>query len=248
MIEVIYEDEGLVALSKPSGLQVHPVKAMRLAREDRAPTLTDWLLERYPEVRQVGDDPEERPGIVHRLDKDTSGIIVVARDQDTFNYLKETFQSRSIKKTYLALLRGHVAADKGVVDLPIGIKSGSVKRSIHSAKMAKTALTEYAVLERLSSADVPSFVSTLASVSPKTGRTHQIRVHMAALGHAVLGDPLYGPRKAPAWVTRLMLHARSIEFERSPGVKLNLEAPLDLEFERVLSDAGLSDPGRVSSL
>lgn len=228
--EIIYEDEGLLAVSKPAGLLVHAIKN----KKESEPTLVNWLLERYPEIGGVGDDPAFRPGIVHRLDKDTSGVIVVARSQASFERLKSLFQDREMEKTYLALATGHTPP-RGRIETPIGIENGSTKRSTRSLRMAKAALTEYdreGYFER-----TDGFKSSLLKVRPLTGRTHQIRVHLASIGHPVLGDRLYARRK-PQWVSRLMLHALSIEFETAPGRRLKLEAPPDEAFMAVLKDAG----------
>jgi len=226
--KIIYEDKGFLVLNKPAGLQVHAAKIARGAGDAREqePTLVDWFVKNYPEVKTVGDDPELRPGIVHRLDKATSGIMVVARDQKTFQYLKSLFQSHEIKKTYLATVIGQPKEKQGVIDVPIGIKSGTLKRSVRSAKMAKAAITDYKVLKTFvrDGADGKEAKFSLLEVSPKTGRTHQIRVHLASIGHPVVGDHLYGPKKQPAWAGRLMLHALSIEFTAEDGKRMKFEA------------------------
>ncbi len=223
--EVIYEDQNFVALFKPAGLLVHPVPS---AASPKAPTLTDWLLAHYPEVREVGDKPEVRPGIVHRLDRETSGLMLVPRTQEYFLYLKNLFQEHAVRKTYLALVFGRVEPPTGTIDRPIGIKSGSVKRSLHSAKMRKDAVTEYETLKNFEREDKEY---SLLEVHPRTGRTHQIRVHLAGLGYPLVGDRLYGPRKQPVWAKRLMLHALSLEFSPEPGRKLKLASDPPPEFE-----------------
>lgn len=221
--QVLYESPELLAVDKPAGIVVHPPKVTgrKFVPE---PTLTDWLASRYPELRKVGDDPGNRPGIVHRLDKETSGVLLVPRTQEYFLYLKSLFQSHAIQKTYLALVHGIPAQEKGVIDRPIGIKTGTVKRSVFSDKMAKEALTRY-VLRRsflLSNGEKVS----LLEVRPETGRTHQIRIHLKSIGHAIVGDPLYGWKKEPRAVARMMLHASEIEFDNRPGHRLVLGAPL----------------------
>ncbi len=223
--EVIYEDPNFVALSKPAGLLVHPVPG---AAEPEAPALTDWLLRHYPEVREVGDRPDVRPGIVHRLDRETSGIMLIPRTQAYFSYLKKLFQDHAVRKTYLAVVSGRVEPPRGVIDRPIGIKPGSVKRSLYSDKMRKDAVTEYALLTTF---EKEGKEYSLLEVRPRTGRTHQIRVHLAGLGHPIAGDRLYGPRAKPAWPKRLMLHALSLEFSPEPGRKLRLAADPPSEFE-----------------
>ncbi len=221
---VIYEDRSFFAVNKPAGLLVHGMAShhpVRSPSPSLQPTLVDWLRKRYPEVEGVGDEPALRPGIVHRLDKDTSGVMLVAKTQEYFDYLKSLFMSRRVRKTYRALVRGRVQDEKGIIDAPIGIKNGTVKRSIHSRKMSKEAVTEYRVL-RHEERDGEPF--TLLEVSPKTGRTHQIRVHLASRGHPVAGDPLYGGKKNPPWANRLMLHASSVGFEAKPGHMIVIDA------------------------
>lgn len=222
--KVIHETPEYLAIDKPAGLIVHRAR-VRGARMTE-PSLTDWLLKYYPEVAQVGDDPEERPGIVHRLDKETSGIILVPRSQEYFEYLKRQFQAHRVKKDYLAWTHGEIAEDSGTINRPIGIKSGSIKRSIHSSKMAKTAVTHWQVLKRVEG-------QTLLLVKPETGRTHQIRVHLASIGHPILGDALYGRRKDGA--ARMMLHAFGIEFESRMGEQARMEASVPIDFGPNLS-------------
>jgi len=219
---VVYEDADIVAVNKPSGLLVH-----HAAHTAGTPTLTDWLLERYPEIAAVGDDPATRPGIVHRLDRDTSGIMVVARTQEMFMYLKEQFAARTLEKTYRALVHGVVKKDSGIIDAPIGIRNGSVKRSIFRTRMQKEAVTEYRVVQRFENA-------TLLEVRPRTGRTHQIRVHMASIGHPVVGDVLYGPKKPLVIAPRLMLHATAITIPFPDGRILQFAAEPGGDFYGIL--------------
>lgn len=227
--KVLYESPELLGVDKPAGIVVHPPKVTgrKFVPE---PTLTDWLSGRYPELREVGDDPENRPGIVHRLDKETSGILLVPRSQEYFLYLKSLFQSHLIRKTYLALVHGVPREASGVINRPIGIKTGTVKRSVFSDKMAKPAVTRYALQKSflLPNGEPVS----LLEVWPETGRTHQIRIHLKSLGHAIVGDPLYGWKKEPRAVARMMLHASEIEFDNRPGHRLVLGAPLPEGFLR----------------
>jgi len=224
--KIIYENENFLAIEKPAGLMVHPAriapgKKRPHEKEDRESTLVDWLLEHRPEVRSIGDDPITRPGIVHRLDKATSGIMVIPKTQAYFEYLKKLFQEHKIKKTYYAVVRGIPKKENGVIDSPIGIVNGTLKRSIRSKKMRKEALTEYRV--------VKAGEFSLLEIHPKTGRTHQIRVHLASIGHPIAGDPLYGPKKkaGSTLYTRLMLHAAAIEFPDKDGsiIHLSTEIP-----------------------
>ncbi len=248
--EVIFEDKDLVAVDKPAGLMVHavrvnddrhPSRGRRRGDEEgrKEPTLTAWLVARYPEMKAVGDDPVMRPGIVHRLDKATSGVMVAARTQAAFERLKMLFQEHRMRKTYLALVRGVPKNKKGTIDAPIGITAGSLRRSVHSSKMAKPAVTEYEVVEASNDGQY-----ALLRVRPKTGRTHQIRVHLASIGHPIVGDPLYGGRRARlsanghAVPSRLMLHAASLGFTDADGGRYEFEAPLPPEFQVIHREGG----------
>jgi 23S rRNA pseudouridine1911/1915/1917 synthase len=224
---ILYEDKDFLAIDKPAGLIVHPARISEKKKtREKEPTLVDWLVSQYPEIKNVGDDPVLRPGIVHRLDKETSGIMLIPRNQEYFEYLKSLFKAHAIKKTYLALVSGIPKKDQGTIDVPIGIKNGTLKRSVHSRKMAKAAVTEYKVLKtiQMPGVDKKNTPFSLLEVSPMTGRTHQIRVHLASIGHPVAGDMLYGSKKQPEWASRLMLHAKSLEFTPRPGNLMTIEA------------------------
>lgn len=220
-IRVIYENADFLAIHKPAGLLVHGTK------DSHEPSVVDWLIENYPEVRTVGDDPAVRPGIVHRLDKGTSGVMLVAKTQAYFEYLKKKFQTREIKKTYLAAVCGRVKEKEGVIDKPIGIASGTLKRTIHSDKFVKPAITRYAVVGYK---DISGQIFSMLKVMPETGRTHQIRVHMASMHHPVAGDALYGRKKDGVVWPRLMLHAFSIEFTAEDGKRIKIEAEPPQDF------------------
>ncbi len=234
--KVLLEEKDFLAIEKPAGLMVHAARvssAKRIIDEEKQkqPTLVDWLLSRYPEIKTVGDDPAVRPGIVHRLDKETSGILLVPRTQEYFEYLKSLFKNHEIQKTYLALVFGEVKYKTSVIDAPIGIKSGTLKRSIHSQKMAKPAVTTYRVRAVFAAKEKPF---SLLEVMPKTGRTHQIRVHLASIGNPILGDHLYGPRRQPEFASRLMLHAAAIEFRTKAGKSLHIEDAPPEDFETII--------------
>ena len=252
--EIIYEDKDFLAINKPAGLMVHPAKiSAKKERKEKEPTLVDWLIPRYPEIKNVGDDPVLRPGIVHRLDKETSGVMLIPRNQEYFEYLKSLFKTRAVKKTYHALVFGVPKKSEGIIDAPIGIKTGTLKRSVHSQKMAKAAVTEYKILKtmQMPGADGKIAAFSLLEVSPMTGRTHQIRVHLASIGHPVVGDLLYGPKKQPEWTrlpvlldaekygrtNRLMLHAQSLEFVPRPGNFIKIEA--ENPFSSVIQSSSL---------
>lgn len=227
-IPVVFEEKDFVVLNKPAGVLVHATRG----HEALAPTVVDFVLRKYPEARSVGDDPETRPGIVHRLDKDTSGVLVVARTKDFFSHLKGLFQKSMVRKTYCALVWGRVPLE-GVINMPIGLKPGSVKRSgrARNMKMIKEAVTEYAAILRFTyEEDDFSFVR----VFPKTGRTHQIRVHFLEIHHPIVGDQLYGKKKNPWNLERQFLHAESIEFPMPDGRRFRIDAELPDELKRIL--------------
>jgi 23S rRNA pseudouridine1911/1915/1917 synthase len=239
-IPILYEDDSVVAVDKPSGLLVHPD-----GKTDEA-TLVDWLLERYPEIRDVGEAWEStsgevilRSGIVHRLDRETSGVLVIAKNQGTFLHLKKQFQSRSIKKIYNAFVYGVLKDDAGVIDRPIGksakdFRLWSAQRG--SRGVLRDAVTEYAVLKRPTPPGrARGSEATYVEARPKTGRTHQLRVHFKAIHHPVVCDALYAPKQPCILsLTRLALHARSLIFELPSGETVAAEAPLPAEFTRAL--------------
>ncbi|MDD5431269.1 MAG: RluA family pseudouridine synthase [Candidatus Pacebacteria bacterium] len=225
--QVIYENKDFLILNKPAGLLVHPAPG-----KEQENSLVDWLLKNYPEVWKVGDEPATRPGIVHRLDKDTSGIILIPRNQKTFEYFKDLFQSHKIKKTYLALVVGNMKQESGIINQPIGIKDGTMKRSAYSSKMQKPAVTEYKVVKRV---NIGKKEFTLLEVSPRTGRTHQIRVHLNFIGYPVVGDKLYGgSRTKLKGLSRQFLHAWTLEFTAPDGNRMKFEADLPPELKSFL--------------
>ena len=246
--QIIYKDENFLVLNKPAGWLTHALRSNVKCQISNV--VSDWLLENFPEVETVGDKPEERPGIVHRLDKDTSGVLVVARKQKAFDYLKKLFQEHKVKKTYLALVYGEVnppspsdgglrRAREGVINRPLGIISGSVKRTIHvgHARLVKEAVTKYKikkVFEISPSTGSGPIKCSLLEVEPLTGRTHQIRVHLASIGHPVVGDKLYGPKAPTIKLDRQFLHADSIEFTKPDGGRLKISADLPEELRRVI--------------
>ncbi len=236
---IIYEDKNFVAAAKPAGLLTHPLKDKNYKLKAEEYTLTDWLVRKYPEMKTVGDAPETcptshgrspggrvRPGIVHRLDKDTSGILLAARNQKYFKYLKSLFKNRQIKKTYLAVVFGRLRDKEGTIAKAVKIKKGTVKRTVFRGKMAKEALTHYRVKKVFK---IGGEEFSFLEIVPETGRTHQIRVHLASIGHPIVGDRIYGFKKTaatryPLPDTRLMLHAYSLEFSTEEGKRIKLEA------------------------
>lgn len=236
-VKIIYEDKNFIAIDKPPGLLIHSVKLKtKSEKREVEDTLVNWLIEKYPEIKKVGDDPEARPGIVHRLDKDTSGVILIARNQKFFDYLKSLFQNRQIKKTYLALAWGKLEPKIGIIKKPIAIKSGTVKRTVwmKKSKDAKEAITEYKVIKFLKLKDDKDQIFSLVRVIPKTGRTHQIRIHLASIGYPIVGDSLYGKKENPFGLKRQFLHAESLEFSAAEGKRIKIEAELPEELKNIL--------------
>ncbi len=233
--KIIYKDKDFLAIDKSAGILVHGVAK----KSDSETTLVDWLLKNYPEIKGVGDEPEMRPGIVHRLDKDTSGVMLAARNQKAFDYLKKLFGNREIKKTYLALVFGKVnppAGGKiGIINKSIKIKSGTIKRTVWKGKDEKTAVTEYEVIKLLKlKVNKGNQGFSLLRIFPKTGRTHQIRVHLASIGHSIVGDSLYGFKKNNFGLKRQFLHAESIEFTDISGKRVKIESDLPEELSNFL--------------
>ena len=240
--EILYEDKDVFVFNKPKGLLVHA--------DGRTTdmTLSDILMENYPWMKNIGEpmrthgkDGEEtiiyRPGIVHRLDKDTTGVLVVAKNQESFEFLKKQFQGRSIKKRYIAIVFGKVKDDRGTIDRPIG-RSKSDFRKWSATRGARgelrEAVTEYKVIKRFSDKKGEQF--TFLELYPKTGRTHQIRVHLKAINHPVLGDNLYaGLRGTALGFDRIALHAAEISFENTAGKIISAEAPMPKDFEKALA-------------
>lgn len=218
-LNIVYQDSAILVLNKPAGITIHKTNS-----RDARKTFIDWIVEKYPEIKLVGEDAL-RPGLVHRLDKDTSGLIIIARNQDAFSYFKKLFQTRAIKKTYLALVYGELKNKEGVIDLPLGKIGARQTTQIKGRRtlQEKLAITKYKVLNYFT---FHALHFTLLEVSPLTGRTHQIRVHLKAIGHPVVCDPLYRGRAnvCPPELGRLFLHAQKLEFTTPRGQGLILEA------------------------
>jgi 23S rRNA pseudouridine1911/1915/1917 synthase len=241
---VLFENEHIVVIDKPAGMKMHPVSW------DEIGTVSNWVLSEYPEIFEVGEDPF-RPGIVHRLDRNTSGIVVIARTDESFSALKDVFQNHRIDKTYLALLLGHVPEISGEISFPLAEKRGTLKRMAVKHPEAflgdtREALTRYRLKERFEEYD-------LVEVMPETGRTHQIRVHFSAIGCPVLGDHLYGGKrmKGVTIPKRQLLHASRLSFTLF-GEEYVFESPLPQDFsDFLLSIDGTKVsgyPGEASSL
>ncbi|MFA5024607.1 MAG: RluA family pseudouridine synthase [Patescibacteria group bacterium] len=245
--QIIFEDNNYLVINKPAGLAVHG------GGNIKEPTLADWLIARYPKILEVGDDPA-RPGIVHRLDKDVSGLMVVAKTQASFESLKNKFKDREINKEYLALVYGQIANETGEINFSIkrankGFKMAALPLNTdnlltrHNPKnrdqgnidgffKARLAETEFKVLKR--------FINyTLLSVKIKTGRTHQIRVHFFAYGHPLVGDDLYYTKKTKEKnkklkLGRVFLVANHLSFRDLDGEKHDFKIDLPLELKNWL--------------
>lgn len=225
---LVYEDADIIGVNKPSGLVVHS------DGKTKEPSLADWVLARYPETATVGEPGRTangqeviRPGIVHRLDRETSGVMLVAKTAAGFAALKEQFQNQQIKKTYHAVVYGRMKDDRGTIDRPIGRSSQDFRR--WSAQRGargelRPAVTDYEVVLRS-----PDY--TFIHAFPQTGRTHQIRVHFKAINHPLVADTLYAPdRPNDLGFTRLALHAQTIQFTDLSGTARSISAPYPADF------------------
>jgi 23S rRNA pseudouridine1911/1915/1917 synthase len=238
-LDILYQDRHIVVLNKPAGLVVHP------APGHASGTLVNALLHHCPDLGGIGG--EIRPGIVHRLDKDTSGAMVVAKNAAALEALAKQFKDRTVRKTYLALVYGELKKDAGTIDLPIGRHPVHRKQMSTTTRKGRQAVTSWRVFKRFQSI-------TLLELTLKTGRTHQIRVHCSAMGHPIVGDPIYGPRKLfknldkkterlPAGIIdllkaipRQMLHAWQLGFSHPrTDERLSFESPIPKDMEELIS-------------
>lgn len=237
-IKVLYEDSNILAIDKPSGISVHPSAVLGAVEkgEEKQKFITDWVLKNYPKMKNVGEPLEKikRPGIVHRLDRETSGVILLAKNQKAFEFLKSQFMDRTITKTYYAIVSGFVKNDRGIINKPIGRSPKDFRRHLAGRGARgemREAITEYKVLKRFEAQSKFTYLE----IKPKTGRTHQIRVHMKFLNHPIVCDSLYNPdAPCPKGIKRLALHAKSIEFQNLKGKTIKVESILPKEFEKVL--------------
>lgn len=218
-LSIVYEDFDLLVVNKPQGMVTHP------AQGNYSGTLVNALLYHVHDLS--GINGVLRPGIVHRLDKDTSGLLVVAKNDQAHLRLAADLKERRVRREYQALVHGNLLADQGTVDAPIA------RHPIQRKQMAvvpggRSAVTHYQVLERLGN-------YTLLQLQLETGRTHQIRVHLAHIGHPVVGDPAYGPRRAHFDLAGQLLHAFRLSFNHpQSGEPLSFTAPLPEHFQRIL--------------
>lgn len=228
-IKIIHETDDFLIINKPAGLAVHKARNRALA---------DWLSEKYPAIKQIGGDPE-RPGIIHRLDKEASGLMVMAKTQAAFENLQKQFQDRAVKKQYTALVHGKIRKDNGVIVFPIrraksGYKMAAVPATVKgkAQENARCAETEFHVKQK--------FINyTLLKIRIKTGRTHQIRAHLAAYGHPIVGDNIYATAKSRAQnkktgLSRIFLIADSLSFSDLRNRQINFNIKLDQELKNIL--------------
>jgi 23S rRNA pseudouridine1911/1915/1917 synthase len=233
-IDILYEDKHLIVVNKQPDLVVHP------APGHSSGTLVHGLLYHCPDLEGIGG--EIRPGIVHRLDKDTSGTLVVAKNAVALQHLAGQFKSRKIKKDYLALVHGEMQADSGTILLPVGRHPTDRKRMSTASRKSRVAETTWQVKERFG-------VATMIDLNLKTGRTHQIRVHCAAIGHPIVGDTVYGGRRTRKTIAksndlsdifgaviRQMLHACHLEFVHpATETTVKFEAPVPQDMQKLIS-------------
>ncbi len=224
-LDIIFEDADLIVINKPAGMVVHP------AQGHTRGTLVNALLARYPDLAamtEISPDTADRPGIVHRLDRETSGLMIVARNPTTLRQLQQQFKTRSVEKIYLALVYGRPEAPEGIIDVPLG-RDPHHRQKFAPRPDGKPSRTHYRLLE-----DFEGQYSLL-QIGLETGRTHQIRVHLAWLKYPVVGDTVYGRKKNPFGLQRQFLHAWRLRFQHPrTGEIIRLEAPLDADLQAVL--------------
>ncbi len=255
-VVILYEDADCLVVNKPAGLMVHS------DGKNEGPFLADWILENYPKAKDVGDpmndsegNPLNRSGIVHRLDRETSGAIIIAKTKKGHASLKQQFKDRLVMKKYLAFIWGEMKEEFGTIDRPIGRSSSNFRKwsayptARGDIREAQTYWTRMGNTEDMTTLDnsisqgesMEKFA--LVEVQPKTGRTHQIRVHMSAINHPVVGDSLYAPKKPMALgFERLALHSYIIEFSDLKGKKVKIVAPLPPDFKRAVKKFDLKLP------
>ena len=252
--EIIYEDEDILAVNKPAGLVVHP------DGHTEEPSVSEWFAEKYPKSKKVGEPIKltannsklkttiERPGIVHRIDRETSGVLLLAKTDKGHEVLKKQFQNREIEKKYHAFVYGLVKDNRGTINLPISRSSKDFRKWTAETRLRqgfggrgratrgeeREALTYFEVLKRSEKENI-----TFVEAKPKTGRTHQIRVHFLALHHPVVCDSLYAPSK-PALLNfkRLALHARSLTFKDVSGDQHQVLAEYPEDFRQAMDKIG----------
>lgn len=229
-IAVLLETSDFLIINKPAGLRTHG------DGKSDVPTVADWILKERPEIVGVGENMEidghliERPGIVHRLDEETSGALIITKTQAAFSYLKQQFKDRKVEKEYHAFVRGHFKETGGIVDEPIGRSSGDFRRWQAGRGVrgeTREAVTRWEAVSQFEDETGERF--SFVHLWPKTGRTHQLRVHMKYLQRPLVADGLYGGKPALGF-SRVALHARSISFTVPDGEHISVQAPYPEDF------------------
>ena len=235
-IPILYEDKDAVVINKPAGLVIHPDS------RTKEKTLVDWILKKYPKIKNVGEpiileDGTKilRPGIVHRTDRDTSGALIIAKNQKAYEFLKGQFKARKVHKVYQAFLYGDLKEERGMIDRPIGRSVNDFRKWTSQRGTRgemRDAVTYFKVLGRKEG-------FTFVEAMPKTGRTHQIRVHFSAINHPLVMDKLYATeffltKKQQLSFKRTALHARELEIKLSSGKLLSVVAPYPDDFRKAI--------------
>ncbi len=236
-ISILFETENYLLINKPAGLVVHGD-----GKTDE-PTLVDWILKEYPEIAGVGEPMVvdgktlDRPGIVHRLDRETSGVMIIAKNQKAFEFFKQQFKDHKIQKEYHAFVWGHFKESSGVVNVPIGRSSGDFRRFQAGRGIRgeeREAMTRWEVVSSFMDENNENF--SFMRLFPRSGRTHQLRVHMKYLQKPIVSDSLYAPTKPKALgFDRVALHARTISFVGPEGKEIMVEAPYPEDFEGAIA-------------
>ena len=250
-ITILYEDNDCLFINKPAGISMHG--------DGKTPeyTLADWILEHYPLLAQTGESMKvkikgeeieiPKPGIVHRLDKETSGVVLVAKSQHAYEFFKKQFQEREIEKVYHCFVYGWPKDDTQTIDGPIGSDSGDIRKwtsgkgargTIRDARTDITVLSRFGEGEYEGKGNTKDGTYSFIEARPKTGRTHQIRVHLRSINHPIVCDSLYAAKRAPALgFERLALHARCLTIMLPSGQEKRVEAPYPADFEEALKVA-----------
>ncbi len=226
-LDTIDKTEDYLVINKPPKILSHPTLK---SKEENEPSIAEMVLEKYPQISKIGENAL-RPGVVHRLDKDVSGLMVLALSQKMFDHLKDQFKNRTVSKNYTALVHGVIEQEEGLINTPIGrSKTKSGRMAAHTQEQIgdKTAQTEYYVIERKNQ-------HTLLSVSIKTGRTHQIRVHLKSIGHPIVGDQIYLIKKFKTKnLKRPFLHSTELEFSDLNNERKKYKSPIPKDLKEFL--------------